>query len=146
MTHGLNSPELGELLKELADREISLWRKKGGGLSVSPKSRLNADLLARIKKHKQGIIAMLLMVSEEHHGVLICRACLYPIRDSEPHVAIENLETGEVASFHRDPECTWHAHTRLSEKVHKGESHAVHLLHVCDDAAAGYECEAGCFA
>jgi hypothetical protein len=45
--------EIETLMTALADREVSCRLTRNRGLSVYPRSRLNKDLLKRIKRHKR---------------------------------------------------------------------------------------------
>ena len=140
---GVNTPELGELLQELGERRVTCRLTDKGKLLVHPRSRLNKKLLKRIKKHKQGIIAMLRLVAE--YGPPICPACLQEIPDSDPHITLERYDTGEQKHFHNHPACMTHAMAKVASEEERGEVFLMHLMHACDDGQAGFACSGGCF-
>ncbi len=135
----LNTPELGELLKELRERHVTTRVTADGKLLVHPRSRLNKKLLKRIKKHKKGLIALVRMLA----GSPICPACLQEIPESEPHITIERYDTGEQKHFHNRPACMEHAMAKVASE--EGELFMMHLMHTCGDEQAGLNCAGGCF-
>jgi hypothetical protein len=135
----LNTPELGELLKELAELEITCRIKRNGELAVKPKSKVSRELKKRLKRHKPGLVAMHRMMI----GEMICPACLTEIPDSEPHITIE--QAGEQKHFHRAWECQEHAAGILTKLSEGGEIFWLRLFHTCGDEDAGFDCVGGCF-
>jgi hypothetical protein len=150
MTEGLTR-KLEQLIAELRDRDASLRLTKNGGLSVFPQSRLNKNLLKRIKKHKKDLIAMLRAMGELEQSMdavlalPVCEACEELIPHDAPYVAIEKDGTGEQEHFHIAPECQEPGAKKLASTLERGEIYWMHLVHACGDEKSGYACAGGCF-
>jgi len=147
----MSTTELEQLLLEVADRGATFRLTPEGKLSVFPRRRLGKGLLKRIKKHKNAIVEIL-QAGEEIAGgevdtVVIprCLACGELIPRDEPHISLENFESGREHPYHANFECQKSALGWFAERIGSGEIYVLHHVHVCGDEASGFGCAGGCF-
>jgi hypothetical protein len=134
------NPEVDELLEELARRKVKCRVTSAGTLGFRPRKAIDKDLARRIKRHKSALIEALRELSR-----LRCDACGEPIRDTEPHLALEDQDAETELYYHRDFECQKQGGLRSAAELQRGHVYSLHHVHACDEPEKGYACTAGCF-
>lgn len=141
------STAVDEILKELGKVKAKVRVTEDDHLHISPRSLINEKLAKLIKKHKPELIDRLRWL-EEH----TCRHCDLPIRETEPYLCVEDLETGQRISYHVDYVCQkagaeaqaaiFLSHLQREEAP---PSLVIHHMHACDDPNPDVACSEGCF-
>jgi hypothetical protein len=78
--------------------------------------------------------------------IIRCVACARRIRDSHPHIGVEDLATGVEFNYHARPACMRRAVEETARRTRRGTVYIWHHYHVCGDYASGFRCRGGCFA
>jgi hypothetical protein len=78
------------------------------------------------------------------HNVLKCSGCGERIRDTHPHIGLEDYDSGQERYYHAA--CQQQAAAVVAQSAGEGQVWLMHLYHVCPDTAPGYDCSKGCFA
>jgi hypothetical protein len=136
----VETQEVDEVLEELARRKVRCRVTSAGTLGIRPRKAVDKELARKIKRCKPQLIERLIELA-----TLWCAACGEPIRDTEPHLTLEDHDEGTKHHFHRDYECQKQGGIQAAAELQPGHVYSFHHMHTCDDPEAGYRCSQGCF-